>query len=57
MVSKQKIRLIHDVRSKRGYNRDFDHFLLQIKIKQKLIPVKKRKTTNIKKTYNQSCKK
>ena len=36
------MRLTHDVRSKRGYNCDFDNFLLQIKIKQKLIPVKNR---------------
>ena len=40
MVSKEKMRLIHDIRSKRGYNCDSDHFLLHIKIKQKLIPVK-----------------
>ena len=42
MVSKEKMGLIHDVRSKRGYNCDSDHFLAQIKIKQKLIPVKNR---------------
>jgi len=42
MVSKKKMRLIHDVKSKRGYNCDSDHLLLQIKIKQKLIPVKNR---------------
>jgi len=42
VVSKEKIRLIHDVRLKRGYNCDSNHFLIQIKIKQKLIPVKNR---------------
>ena len=36
LVSKEKMRLIHDVRSKRAYNCDSDHFLVQIKIKQKL---------------------
>jgi len=40
MVSKEKMRLIHDDRSKRGYNCDSDHFLVQIKIKQRLITVK-----------------
>jgi hypothetical protein len=44
MVSKGKMRLIHDVRSNRGYNCEFDHFLVQIKVKQKLITVKNRQT-------------
>ena len=44
MVGKRKMRLIHDVRSKRGYNCDSDHFLVQIKIKQKLITVKNRQS-------------
>ena len=42
MVRKGKLRLIHDVRRKGGYNCDSDHLLVQIKIKQKLIPVKNR---------------
>ena len=42
MVSKEKMILIHDVRTKRGYNCDSDNFLIQFKIKQKLIPVKNR---------------
>ena len=42
VVSKENIRLIHDVRLKRGYNCDSDHFLVQIKINQKLTIVKNR---------------
>ena len=43
MVSKEKMTLIHDVRSKRGYNSNSYNFLVQIKIKQKLIPGRNRK--------------
>ena len=32
MVSKEKMRLIHDVRSKRGYNCDSDHFWYKLKL-------------------------
>ena len=42
MVSIEKIRLMHYVGSKRGYNCDSDHFLVQIKSKQKMVPVKNR---------------
>ena len=42
------MRLIHGVRTKRGYNCHSDHFLVQIKIKQKIIPVKNRQIENYK---------
>ena len=48
MINKEKLRLIHDVRVKRGYNCDSDHFLVQIKIKQKLIAANYKKTQQYK---------
>jgi len=42
IVSKEKIRLIYDFTLKKSYNCDSDHLLVQIKIKQKLIPVRNR---------------
>jgi len=40
---KLKLGLLHDFISKRDYNCDSDHFFVQFKIKQKLIPVKTEK--------------
>jgi hypothetical protein len=45
MVGKGKIRLIHNVRSKRDYNCNSEHFLVPIKIKQTLITPKKLTST------------
>jgi hypothetical protein len=42
IVSKEKMRLISEVRSKIGYNCESDNFLVQIKIKQKFIAPKNR---------------
>jgi len=39
-LAKLKLGLLHDVSLKRDYNCDSDHFFVQFKIKQKLIPVK-----------------
>ena len=46
-LAKKKMRMTHDVRAKSGYNCDSDHFLVQIKIKQKLIIDNNRQTQNI----------
>ena len=47
MVSKRKMKMIHDVRVKRGYNCDSDHFLVQVTIQQKLIVASNRQPQNI----------
>ena len=56
MVSKRKMKMIHDVRVKRGYNCDSDHFLVQVTIQQKLIVASNRQPQNTDGTINQTKK-